>query len=158
MGHVSEKTDSYAMGVILLELLTGKLAGNPLTGELLATEMMPVVSNPHHLLVPHLDNKALSSAGSTGAVIVWQSAENKVALAQAISLAEIARSCLDPSPRTRTEVKNVLARLDTLAGRKDGRRATRGIEYDPLTGKPVPKAPKPLNLAITKPAADLTHV
>ena len=127
MGHVSEKTDAYAFGVVICELLTGRLAGNPMTGALLSTDMLPVVSDAPRLLQAQLDTKAGD----------WGSPE-------VLEFAKVARKCLNPSARTRASAKDVRPELDRLAGRLAFRRAEDGKEFDTMTGKLVPKAPKPL--------------
>ena len=52
-------------------------------------------------------------------------------------LARIAKKCLEMFARDRCAVREVLVELDVLAGRMAIRRAGRGEEYDPMTGKLV---------------------
>ena len=58
---------------------------------------------------------------------------------KALALAAIAQKCLEMVVRKRTAVRDVLVELDVLAGREALRRAGRGEEYDPMTGKLVKK-------------------
>eukprot|EP00936_MAST-01D_sp_MAST-1D-sp1_P001169 g1169.t1 len=58
MGHVSPKTDTYAYGVVLLELLSGLPAADPVTRQTLANTMGAVVEDPKRLLKGALDARA----------------------------------------------------------------------------------------------------
>jgi serine/threonine protein kinase len=121
-GHVSEKTDTFAFGVVLLELLTAKPPSDEASNEFLYSELEPVLSEAEMALVPLLDR----SAGE------WP-------LEKALAMAAIAKKCLEMFPRRRTTVREVLVELDVLAGRQAIRRAGRGEEYDTMTGELVPK-------------------
>ena len=117
-GHVSEKTDTFAFGVVVLELLTAKTPSNKDTSEFLYAELEPVMRLASKLLPPLLDARA-----------------GKWPRKKALALAKIAQKCLEMFPRNRCAVRDVLVELDVLAGRKAVVRAGRGEEYDPMTGK-----------------------
>jgi serine/threonine protein kinase len=119
-GHVSEKTDTFAFGVVLLELLTAKPPSNMRSGEFLHTELSLVMEEPGVQLPPLLDRRAGQ----------WP-------VEKALALAAIAQKCLEMLVRKRCAVRDVLVELDVLAGRMALRRAGRGEEYDPMTGELV---------------------
>ena len=118
-GHVSAKTDAFALGVVLLELLTALPSSNRETNEFLYQGLSPVLQGGAKAL-PSLDARA-----------------GKWPKKKALGLMAIARSCLKMFPRARCTVSDVLVQLDVLAGREAVVRAGRGEEYDPMTGKLV---------------------
>ena len=122
LGRVSEKTDTYAFGVVLCELLTGLPPADYDKGEMLAVSMFkPLVDAPQ--LLPQLLDTRLGGGG-------WP-------LPRAVALAGVARRCLEPMAAERCVVAEVLPELDAIAGRMAVRRAGRGEEYDPRTGQLV---------------------
>ena len=121
MGRVSEKTDAYAFGVVLLELLTGRPPFDYSQGVQLAMKLLAPLSDAEGNL-PSLLDKRLGRKGA------WP-------LPRAIALGRIARRCIDPVAADRCTVAAVLPGLDALAGRIAVRRAGRGEEYDPMTGE-----------------------
>ena len=123
-GHVSEKTDAFALGVVLLELLTALPSSNRETNEFLYQGLSPVLQGGAKAL-PSLDARA-----------------GKWPKKKALGLMAIARSCLEMFPRARCTVSDVLVQLDVLAGREAVVRAGRGEEYDPMTGELVACAKK----------------
>ena len=126
-GHVSEKTDTFAFGVVVLELLTGKPPANKQTKEFLALEMDPVLADVEKLLVPVLDPRLRSSK-----TLIPRALKKRL-----LALGRIAGRCVEMHVRRRVAVREVLVELDVLAGRKAVVRAGRGEEYDPMTGKLV---------------------
>jgi serine/threonine protein kinase len=119
-GHVSEKTDTFAFGVVLCELLTGDGAvSDYATGEMLSAKMYAPMQDPEQLLEPLLDTRL--SGGR------WP-------LSRAFSLARVARRCIEMAAAHRCVVDDVLSQLDAVAGREVPRRAGRGEEYDGMTG------------------------
>jgi hypothetical protein len=139
---VSEKTDTFAFGVVLLELLTGKPAVNEETNEFLYSEMQEVLqqvvapqplsvsvsfissSSPVMRLLPLLD------AAAGGDVKRDRQLRKRVT-----TLALITAKCVEMFARKRCTVSEVLPELDALAGREAVVRAGRGEEHDPMTGK-----------------------
>ena len=120
MGQVSDKTDTFAFGVVLLELLTAKPPSNTDTGEFLHAELSLVVEEAPQQLPPLLDRRACE----------WP-------LEKALALAAIAKRCLEMTARKRCVVADVLPELDAIAGRMAVVRAGRGEEYDGMTGQLV---------------------
>ena len=59
---------------------------------------------------------------------------------RAMALGSVALRCIHPLAEIRCAVADVLPELDALAGRQAIRRAGRGEEYDPVTGKLVKKS------------------
>ena len=118
-GVVSEKTDTYAFGVVLFELLT---ASPPISadGEMLGPSMCAQLDSSVHALPPLLD--ARPGVGE------WQ-------LPRASALGRIACRCTASLARQRCIVTEVLPELDELAGRAYAKLAKRGEEFDPYTGK-----------------------
>ena len=104
-GHVSEKTDTFAFGVVVLELLTGAKAVNRNTGELLSLAMYAILGESKKALEAVLDKRA----GNT-----WSTADVK----KAHALGTIARKCIEPMVSNRCRVTDVLKQIDELAGRK----------------------------------------
>ena len=125
-GHVSEKTDAFALGVVLLELLTGKPPVNKQTNEFLYFELQPAL---------HVLQSALPSLFDAR-----QGAPSRAQKKRLLALGCIAKKCLELYAGQRCTVSAVLVDLDVLAGRKAIRRAGRGEEYDPMTGKLVKTA------------------
>ena len=126
LGRVSEKTDTFAFGVVLCELLTGLPPADYDKGEMLAVSMFKLLSDgggggASRLLPPLLDTRLGGGGGG------WP-------LPRALALGGVARRCLEPMAADRCVVAEVLPELDALAGRMAVRRAGRGEEYDPGTG------------------------
>lgn len=97
-GRVSEKTDTFAFGIILCELLTGKPPVDRDTGEMLVFEMQLALQRPETL---SLDTRAGSWPRGT-----------------ALNLARVAGKCINPFDHSRCSVREVLQNVDVLAGRK----------------------------------------
>jgi serine/threonine protein kinase len=121
-GQVSDKTDTYAFGVVLCELLTGLLPVDG-QGEVLATTMASVLADAKRKLPPLLDKRTGRGEG-------WP-------MARALALGRVAEQCIEMRVADRCLVAERLPELDRLAGRKVVRRAGRGQEYDGMTGELV---------------------
>jgi len=120
LGQVSEKTDTFAFGVVLCELLTGEGPA------MLSANMMAPLDDAKRALPPLLDKRLGGGGGN------WP-------LPRAIALGCIARRCIEMMAKERCTVAEVLPELDALAGRQAVRRAGRGEEYDGMTGLLVTK-------------------
>jgi hypothetical protein len=67
-GHVSEKTDTFAFGVVLLELLTGKPPFSEETSEPLHAAAYDLLCDPASRLAPLLDGRTASWGGGRRAL------------------------------------------------------------------------------------------
>ncbi len=104
-GNVSAKTDTYAFGVVLLELLTGKPPMNRATRELLSDTLAPELEHPEQQFGSCLDGK-----------VKWEESNVQAGC----KLAAIAAGCLKRAPH-RSVVADVVDSVDKLAGRRSSR-------------------------------------
>ena len=98
--RVSTKTDAFAFGVVLVQLVTAKPPVHPVTRELLVDELDPVIEDPAGQLSAHLDKLAGT----------WPDGD-------AEALVRIAGRCLEAKPQRRSGVIELVPELDRLAGR-----------------------------------------
>ena len=111
-GHVSVKTDSFAFGVVLLELLTGLPPKSKQTKEPLCSELGAELEEPERLLVPYLDKRAGD----------WD-------ITIACTVAAVARRLLAWRARDRCTVVEAKPEIDRLAGRRVRKKRTPPVEH-----------------------------
>ena len=111
MGRVSTKTDTYAFGVVLLQILTGR---PPLSGDTPQTRMSLAEATFVQLQHPKRHQAELVDARAGGwPAKAW------------CKMAVVARHCVVFNPEDRCTVADVVARLDALAGRGRARMSWR---------------------------------
>jgi hypothetical protein len=119
LGRVSEKTDTFAFGVVVCELLTGLPPADYEVGETLAAKMAKPLMDAARLLPPLLDKRLGGGGGGGGA---WP-------LQRAIRLGRVAARCIEPMVSDRCVVAEVLPEIAAVAGRAAVVMAGRGEEY-----------------------------
>lgn len=92
-GLASKKSDVYSFGVLLLELVSGMQAVDPLSGERLTTRVNPVLSEMEKVV--EIVDPRLRSLGDFD-------------LEEAKAVAAVAATCLSESPAHRPSVSDVL--------------------------------------------------
>jgi hypothetical protein len=107
-GHISEKTDTFAYGVMLLELLTGRPPYDEETDSLLHMNSMELMCDPQHRLAPVLDARvplgAWAAVGAGGEVS-----------GRALELSLLARRCLEMLASVRGTMREVMPSVVALA-------------------------------------------
>jgi hypothetical protein len=136
-GHVSEKTDTYAFGVVLCELLSSKPPFNSDTCQMLAAEMQQLLQLPVAAMLPQLLD-ARAGAWPRGA---------------AVELARIARLCVNAFAHERCTLRDIVHPVDVLAGRAPTPPHRTTVALRP-TGM---AAPPPNEANINKPAGACPH-
>jgi serine/threonine protein kinase len=128
LGHVSEKTDTYAFGVVLCELLTAEPPADYEQGMVLSAKMVKPLAAAEQLLPPLLDKQL-------GGDSEWP-------LARVIVLARVAQHCLEAMPADRCTVSEQVQVLDELAGRAFEACVRTGEKAGNTAGYPLRLSPR----------------
>jgi serine/threonine protein kinase len=111
MGRVSEKTDTFAYGVVLLELLTGKPPHDEEggTNEALHSFAHEMLCDPAGKLVPLLDARVAAAS--------WTSVDGATGElgGRALWLCLVAKRCLELAERTRGTMREARPKVVALA-------------------------------------------
>jgi serine/threonine protein kinase len=109
MGHVSEKTDTFAFGVVLLELLTGRPPQDEGTGDALHTSAYELLCEPQRRLPGMLDARV--------PLVSWTSADGEAGElgGRALWMSLIAKRCLESHPHARGTMREALPKVVALA-------------------------------------------
>ena len=107
-GHISEKTDTFAFGVVLLELLTGRPPYDDEADQLLHMQCYDMLCDPAALLVPLLDARVAPAS--------WTSFGGGGELdGRALWLCLIAKRCLETHPSARGTMREATPKVVALA-------------------------------------------
>ena len=112
MGHVSEKTDVYAYGIVLLELLTGKPPFDEETNETLHGFAYELLCDPAKRLAPMLD----ACVGADEWVV---RGERGHLGGRALEMCLVAKRCLE-HVRVRSKMQDVMPAVVALAQQELG--------------------------------------
>jgi hypothetical protein len=113
MGRVSEKTDTFAYGVVLLELLTGKPPCNESTNEALHSFAHEMLCDPAGRLVPLLDARVAAAS--------WTSVDGATGElgGRALWLCLVAKRCLESHERARGTMREAMPKVLALAAQHE---------------------------------------
>lgn len=105
-GHLTEKSDTYGFGVVLLEVVTGRRAndrGRPAEERNLVDWMKPRLSK---------------SKGRNVSKIIDPRMEGRYGLKSAAQIAQLALNCLDMNPKSRPSMQQVVETLERRVDEK----------------------------------------
>jgi hypothetical protein len=115
MGRVSEKTDTFAYGVVLLELLTGKPPHDEEGGsnEALHSFAHDMLCDPIRRLVPLLDTRVATAS--------WTSVDGATGElgGRALWLCLVAKRCLELAERARGTMREAMPKVIALAAQHE---------------------------------------
>jgi len=114
LGHVSEKTDAFAYGVLLLELLTGKPPYNEGTNTALHAACYDLLCDPAQGLGRLLDARVPAASWFTAAGGMGSGGPEGAVAGRALELCLVAKHCLDHE-RKRGTLREVTAQVVALA-------------------------------------------
>jgi hypothetical protein len=115
MGRVSEKTDTFSFGVVLLELLTGMPPYDESSGEPLHTEAYDLLCDPPRRLAPLLDRRVRpASSWATPAAAGEDGAAAAIA-GRALELCLVAKRCLEMYVKVRGTMREATPKVVALA-------------------------------------------
>jgi hypothetical protein len=114
-GHISEKTDTFAYGVVLLELLTGKPPYDESTGELLHTEAYELLCDPPRRLAPLLDPRVRPASSWAMPAAAGKGGAPAIA-GRALELCLVAKRCLEAHVKVRGTMREAMPAVVALAG------------------------------------------
>ena len=108
LGQVSEKTDTFAYGVVLLELLTGKPPYDDDSGEVLHQYAYDMLCDPPGRLAPLLDRRVPAASW------VHTNAATGQLAGRALELCLVAKRCLEHA-RARCTMREAMPTVSALA-------------------------------------------
>ena len=113
-GRVSEKLDTFAFGVVLLELLTGKPPFDEESDQLLHMQEYEMLCDPAARLAAELDKRVASDT--------WTSVDRVTGgvVGRALSLALVAKRCLETHFSVRCTMREAMPAVVALAAAHGG--------------------------------------
>ncbi|KAF3796171.1 putative serine/threonine-protein kinase Cx32 [Nymphaea thermarum] len=124
-GHLYVKSDVYGFGVVLLEMMTGKRALDTRrpSGQTNLVDWMKPILGDRRKLLERMDARL----------------DGKYPKKAAIEAAKVAAKCLEPEPKSRPHMKEVVEALERIAAIKEKPRNAKSVNSN--EGAPAPAPP-----------------
>ncbi|QHN76872.1 Pollen receptor-like kinase [Arachis hypogaea] len=101
-GQVSHKSDVYCLGVVILEILTGKFPSQYLSNKKGGTDVVEWVTSA-------------ISEGRESELLDPQIANNKISIGQMVQLLHVGAACTESNPEQRIDIKEAIRRIEEVA-------------------------------------------
>jgi serine/threonine protein kinase len=140
-GQITQKIDSYAFGVVLLELLTGcppvDVDGSRQQKDIVTwlEDVMYDIFEANQQDTGAPLQTSVSERGAWDQLIPYLDPLAQWPLHKAVELLRISRMCLQPRRASRWSLREALPHLEDVADIVVVRRAQHGTAYDPETGE-----------------------